>query len=248
MLMDDLLDKKDEEPVGGPHPHAGFETVTLLIEGEIGDDVHTMKSGDIQMMTAGSGVIHTETIEKKTRMRLLQLWLVLPKANRWTAPRVQNLLVADVPALSENGLRIKVYSGSFAGLASPVSNYVPLTIADVRLDEAVSIIQNIPSSFNTFLYVLEGSVRVGEEGESVQKNQVGWLDIHKDSTPSELALTAGSSGVRFILYAAQPQGDPIVAHGPFVGDNQEDIIQLYKEYRQGKMKDISSVAASSQVQ
>src|SRR5436190_21201536 len=69
MLMDDMLDKKDDQPVGGPHPHAGFETVSLLLEGEIGDDAHKMKGGDFQMMTAGSGIIHTETIDKKTKMR-----------------------------------------------------------------------------------------------------------------------------------------------------------------------------------
>src|SRR3954465_9666247 len=79
LLMDDMLDKKTDEPVGGPHPHAGFETVSLLLEGELGDDVHKMKAGDLQMMTAGSGVIHTETIDKKAYMRLLQLWLNLAK-------------------------------------------------------------------------------------------------------------------------------------------------------------------------
>jgi len=73
--MDDMLDKKDDTPVGGPHPHAGFETVSLLIEGEMGE----MKAGDLQMMTAGSGVVHTETIDKPTKMRLFQLWLNLPR-------------------------------------------------------------------------------------------------------------------------------------------------------------------------
>ena len=79
MLMDDRLDKKDDAPAGGPHPHAGFETVSLLIEGDMGE----MKAGDFQMMTAGAGVIHTETIEEPTKMRLLQLWLNLPKSDRW---------------------------------------------------------------------------------------------------------------------------------------------------------------------
>src|SRR6187549_280185 len=69
LLMDDMLDKKDGEPVGGPHPHAGFETVTLLLEGEIGDEAHMMKPGDLQLMTAGSGIIHTETIDTKLKMR-----------------------------------------------------------------------------------------------------------------------------------------------------------------------------------
>src|ERR687890_1906910 len=84
LLMDDYLDKKDNTPVGGAHPHAGFETVSLLLEGEVGDAAHKMKSGDFQIMTAGSGIVHTETIEKIARMRLLQLWLNLPKKERWT--------------------------------------------------------------------------------------------------------------------------------------------------------------------
>jgi len=70
MLMDDMLDKKDNIPVGGPHPHAGFETVTLMLEGEMGDEKHTMKAGDLQIMTAGSGIVHTETIDKEAKMRI----------------------------------------------------------------------------------------------------------------------------------------------------------------------------------
>ncbi len=97
LLMDDVLDKQDEEPAGGPHPHAGFETVSLLLEGEIGDDAHKMKGGDFQIMTAGSGIIHTETIEKKAKMRLLQLWLNLPQKDRWATPRVQDLPLEHVP-------------------------------------------------------------------------------------------------------------------------------------------------------
>src|SRR5688572_22621665 len=118
MLMDDVLDKKDNTPVGGPHPHAGFETVSLLLEGEIGDNAHKMKSGDFQIMTAGSGIVHTETIDRAARMRLLQLWVNLPKENRWATPRVQDLPVEHVPVLDKNGVQIKVYSGTIAGLTS----------------------------------------------------------------------------------------------------------------------------------
>src|SRR6188472_2062147 len=120
MLMDDLLDKKDNVPVGGPHPHAGFETVSLLLEGEIGDDAHKMKGGDFQIMTAGRGIVHTETIYKIAKMRLLQLWLNLPKKDRAATPRVQDLPLEHVPALSENGVQVKLYSGSLAGIVSPV--------------------------------------------------------------------------------------------------------------------------------
>ncbi|HSF44751.1 MAG TPA: pirin family protein, partial [Chitinophagaceae bacterium] len=116
MLMDDMLDKQDEIPVGGPHPHAGFETVSLMLEGELGNGEHRMKSGDFQMMTAGRGIVHTETIDKKSRMRLLQLWLNLPKKDRWTTPRVQDLPDERVPRKNLAGVTIKLYSGSLAGL------------------------------------------------------------------------------------------------------------------------------------
>ncbi len=246
LLMDDVLDKKDEVPVGGPHPHAGFETVSLLIEGEMGNGAHKMEAGGLQIMTAGSGVVHTETIEKKAKMRLMQLWLTLPKDKRWTMPKLQDLPLKNVPKVSENGLNIRIYSGSFAGVSSPVSNYVPLILADIQMQAGTSTLQNIPSSFTTFLYVLEGSLKVGDDDKMINQNQVGWLDRYTDNSLSELRLTAGDTGVRFLLYSAQPQGDPIVSHGPFIGDHDEDIARLYSEYRQGKMNDISFFAGANQ--
>lgn len=239
LLMDDMLDKKDEKPAGGPHPHAGFETVSLLLEGEMGDGAHKMKAGDFQIMTAGSGVVHTETIARKVKMRLMQLWLNLPKDKRWTTPKLQHLSLKDIPIVSENGLNIKVYSGSFAGVTSPVSNYVPLILADIQMQAGRSTLQSIPSSFTTFLYVLEGSVKAGRDNQIIDQNQVGWLDRYTDNTSSEIGLTAGDTGTRFLLYSAQPQGDRIVSRGPFIADNDEDISRLYSEYRQGKMNDIS---------
>ncbi|MCU7549677.1 pirin family protein [Chitinophagaceae bacterium LB-8] len=237
MLMDDILDKKDEEPVGGPHPHAGFETVSLLLEGEMGE----MKGGDFQIMTAGSGIVHTETIDKKARMRLLQLWLNLPKKDRWAMPRVQDLPFEHVPKLSQNGVHIKLYSGSLAGMTSPIKNYVPMIVADISFEPGVATVQKIPANYNTFLYVLNGSVEVGDEGRLLKQDQVGWLDLPGNAVPSELRLRAGEEGVRFVLYAGQPQGDPIVSYGPFIGDSSEDIKRLYQDYRQGKMGHIADV-------
>src|SRR6476659_5144004 len=163
MLMDDLLDKKDTTPVGGPHPHAGFETVSLLLEGEIGDEAHKMKAGDFQIMTAGSGIVHTETIDKIATMRLLQLWVNLPKKDRWATPRVQDLPLEHVPVLSEKGVHIKVYSGSLAGITSPVQNYIPMVIADIAIEPGIGTVLQIPANYNTFLYIIEGNVKVGED-------------------------------------------------------------------------------------
>ena len=247
ILMDDILDKKDNEPVGGAHPHAGFETLSLLLQGEMGDEPHKMKDGDFQMMTAGSGVVHTETITKMAKMRLLQLWLNLPKKDRAAVPRLQELPVEHVPALSKNGVSIKLYSGSLAGLTSPVQNYSPIIVADITIDAGVTTIQQIPANYNTFLYVINGNIRVDGDGKQLNKDQVGWLDLFADTAESDLTITAGEEGARLVLYGGKPTGDHIVSHGPFIADSSEDIQRLYREYRQGKMKHISTIPESQRI-
>jgi redox-sensitive bicupin YhaK (pirin superfamily) len=247
MLMDDMLDKKDNEPVGGPHPHAGFETVSLLLEGEMGDEAHKMKGGDFQMMTAGSGIVHTEMIEKMAKMRLLQLWLNLPKKDRAAVPRLQELPLEHVPVFSENGVTIKLYSGSLAGLTSPVQNYSPIIVADIMIDADATTVLQIPANYNTFLYVLNGNVKIGEEEKQLNHDQVGWLDLFTDTAESDLEITAGEEGARFVLYAGKPTGENIVSYGPFIADSSEDIQRLYREYRQGRMKHISTVPESQRI-
>jgi len=247
LLMDDMLDKKDNKPVGGPHPHAGFETVTLLLEGEIGDEAHIMKDGDFQIMTAGSGIVHSEIIEKIAKMRLLQLWLNLPKKNRWAKPRVQDLPQEHAPVKSENGVSTKLYSGSLEALTSPVQNYSPLILADISIDAGISTIQHVPANYNTFLYVIKGNVKVGEKGRQLNQDQIGWLDLFNDTAQSDLTLIAGEEGVRFVLYAGKPTGEQIVSHGPFIADSSEDIARLYQEFRRGKMQHISTVPENQRI-
>lgn len=247
MLMDDILDKKDNEPVGGPHPHAGFETVSLLLEGEIGDEAHTMRAGDFQLMTAGSGIVHTETIDKIAKMRLLQLWVNLPKKDRATPPRVQDLPLEHVPARSAEGVTIKLYSGSLAGLRSPVQNYVPMIIADISIEPGAGTALQIPANHNTLLYVLKGSVKLGEDGKPLNKDEVGWLNIFGSDAQSELNLMTEEKGVRFVLYSGKPTGENIVSYGPFIADSNEDIQRLFREYREGRMEHISTVAESQRI-
>lgn len=248
MLMDDMLDKRDDTPVGGPHPHAGFETVSLLLEGEMGDEGHKMKGGDFQLMTAGSGIIHTETIQKIAKMRLLQLWLNLPKKDRAAVPRLQELPLEHVPSLSENGVSIRLYSGTLAGLTSPVQNYSPIIVADITLAAGTTTVQQIPANYNNFLYVINGSIKVGGgvEGKQLYQDQVGWLDLFDDAEESDLQLNT-EEGARFILYAGKPTGESIISHGPFIADSEEDIRRLYREYRQGAMKHIAEVPESQRI-
>jgi redox-sensitive bicupin YhaK (pirin superfamily) len=110
-----------------------------------------------------------------------------------------------------------------------------------------STVQDVPANFNTFLYVIDGSVQVGEEGKLLSKDEVGWLDRHQEPGNSELKLKAGVDGVRLVLYSAEPQNHDIVAHGPFVAANMEDIRQLYADFRQGKMEHISEVPEEQKI-
>lgn len=246
ILMDDILEKKDDTPAGGPHPHAGFETVSLVIEGELGEGAHKMKAGDFEMMTAGSGVVHTETITKQTKLRLLQLWLNLPQKERWAQPRVQKLPAEHVPSAEKDGVKVSVYSGAFYGLKSSVQNHTPIIIADIRLDAGKSLNEKIPGHFTTFIYVLKGSVNAGDENSIVVADQVGWFD-RSDDTKDVLQLRAGSEGARLILYSAEPQKHQIVSHGPFIADSMDEIRDLYAEYRQGRISHINDVSEEHKI-
>jgi redox-sensitive bicupin YhaK (pirin superfamily) len=237
-LMDDRIIVPEGEPVGGPHPHAGFETVTLVLEGSLGDEHHGYHAGDFEMMTAGKGIIHTESIEPGTKVKILQLWLTLPQADRWALPRIQRLKMNTVPKIEKGGAAIRVYSGSFAGLTSPVLNHVPVTIVHMTIDKGASTEQVLPAGYNGFVYVIDGEITVGSSKQVVKQDQVGWFD-HSDS---ESKLTLSSiDGATLVLYAGMPQNARIVSYGPFIGDSQHDIMRLYEEYHQGGMKHVSAL-------
>jgi redox-sensitive bicupin YhaK (pirin superfamily) len=180
-------------------------------------------------------------------MRLLQLWLNLPKNKRNALPRIQKLSSEHVPQAAADGVSIRVYSGSLANINSPIKNHTPIIIGEISMKSHASTVQNIPANFNTFLYVIEGSVQVGEEGKLLSKDEVGWLDRHQESGNSELILKAGDDGVRLVLYSAEPQNHDIVAHGPFVADTMDDIRQLYADFRMGKMEHISEVPEEQKI-
>ncbi|MBX3238770.1 MAG: pirin family protein [Chitinophagaceae bacterium] len=240
LLMDDNLNLPGGKPVGGPHPHAGFETVTLVIKGD-GKEWHT---GSMELMTAGKGIIHTEEITGKTSMRILQLWLALPPEQRWAEARWQQLLPEDVPTRAYSNGEIKVYSGSSNGLVSPMLNHTAFDLVDFTLHAGAKAAHRLPAGYNGFIYVLEGSISVGEL--QVTAGQSGWLNkTGLTSEESEIRFTAGQEDSRFILYAASPHGVPVISHGPFIGDTRDDIVRLYKEYQAGIMPHLNDLPESS---
>jgi redox-sensitive bicupin YhaK (pirin superfamily) len=243
-LMDDHLDMGDRQ-VGGAHPHAGFETVTLVLDGTLhdADEGGLIHAGEVQWMTAGSGIIHGENARTLGKVRLLQLWLTLPTANRRTAPGFQDLHAERVPVRREPGVDVRVYSGASGSLQAPTRNQVPVTIVEMAMKAGASIEQDVPVTYNGFVFVLDGSVRVGEDPTPIARNQVGWLDRPRGDGVSVVRFTAQEEGARIVLYAGQPQGTPIVSHGPFIGDTMDDIKRSYQEYREGRFPRMSEIAA-----
>jgi len=243
-LMDDHLDM-GERQVGGAHPHAGFETVTLVLDGTLhdADEGGLIHAGEVQWMTAGSGIIHGENARTLGKVRLLQLWLTLPTANRRTAPGFQDLHAERVPVRREPGVDVRVYSGASGSLQAPTRNQVPVTIVEMAMKAGASIEQDVPVTYNGFVFVLDGSVRVGEDPTPIARNQVGWLDRPRGDGVSVVRFTAQEEGARIVLYAGQPQGTPIVSHGPFIGDTMDDIKRSYQEYREGRFPRMSEIAA-----
>lgn len=241
-LIDDQLNLPGGAPVGGAHPHAGFEIATFILEGELKSEHKTMKAGDLDLLTTGSGIVHFEEITENTMTRLLQLWFTLPKANRWATPRQQQLSLNNIPIKQDGTNEIRVYSGSSIGLTAPTQTYTPITIVDFHLTADYEVTQQLPASYNGFIYVLSGSVVVGPDKQVVRLNQTAWLDRPATAGESELIFKGGSDGSRFVLYAGQPQHSPLVSYGPFIGDTQADIQRLYGEYRQGRMQPVKNFA------
>jgi len=250
VLMDDRIDLKPGQPAGAAHPHGGFETVTFVVEGELRDrDEGTLKTGDILWMTAGSGVIHNEDVVPLGKSRILQLWLTLPRSSRWSAPRFEYISRDSAPVRTEPGVEARVYSGSSGAAHASTHNYVPVTLVDLRLQPGARFDQELPDSYNGFIFVIEGEVSAGKGHTLVGEGQVGWLARSETDSgeSSSLTVTAGGKGARVLLYAGERQGIPIVQHGPFVGESRNDIVRLSQLYMSGKMPRISELTPSAQV-
>jgi quercetin 2,3-dioxygenase len=236
--MDDRLDIARRRAIGGAHPHAGLETVTLILEGTM-TDAHegTLSAGDAVWMTAGRGVIHNEHVEVEGRARVLQLWVRLSKAERAAPPRFEIIRKEHLPVRREPGVVARLYSGETGDLRSPTLNHVPVTLVDFTLEPGASVEQALPTGANGFLYVLEGEVRA-EGGGWMKKGQVGWLER---TGAGPLRLTARAEGARAVLYAGQPQNEPLLHYGPFIGDDERVLTQMFHDFRAGRFTRLSEL-------
>lgn len=231
LMADDNITR--EGRFGESHPHAGLETVTFMLNGTMKDTGGRLAEGDVEWMTAGSGIVHSENATVSTGMRLFQLWLILPEAQRNMPPRVQILRRTQMPVHAEPGVLARVYSGKSGDAAAPTINAVPVTFIDIRLEPGATFASHFPASYNGFLVGLDGEVKAGATTETLAKGMVGWTKPMGDGD-SFLTLRAGDGGARLLLYAGQPQNISVVAKGPFIAGSHEEMAGYYSAYRQGK--------------
>jgi redox-sensitive bicupin YhaK (pirin superfamily) len=238
LLMDDRLDIVRRRQIGGAHPHAGLETVTLLLEGALHDrDEGTLEAGDAIWMTAGRGIVHSESVEAFGRSRVLQLWIALPAREREASPRFEIIRKAEAPVVRGPGVEARLYSGASGTTRSLTRNVVPITMMDVALAPEATLRQDLPGAYNGFVYVVEGGVRIGRD--ALTAGQVGWL---APCDRSALVAAAGESGARLVLYAGLPIREPLVQRGPFVAGSEPEIADQYRRFRRGEFPGMHQLA------
>lgn len=231
LMADDNVTTEGE--FGEAHPHAGIETVTFMLNGTMEDGGGRLEEGDVEWMTAGSGIVHSEDAHVSAGMRLFQLWLVLPESQRAMPPRVQIMRRRAMPVHRADGVTATVYSGSIGNASVATLNAVPVILADLTLDPSARFELPLPASFNGFIVVVAGKLVAGDNAASLGAGQVGWTNARASENTSTLPLRATDEPTRVLLYAGEPQRIEVVARGPFIAGSKEELDGLFAAYRRG---------------
>lgn len=224
----------------GQHPHRGFETVTIVYDGQVAhhDSTHqggTIGPGDVQWMTAGSGIVHEEYhgddyAKNGGPFEMVQLWVNLPAKYKMTKPDYQGITKAEIPEIDlPNGAgNVRVIAGNFAGQTGPAKTFTNMNVWDVRLNAGTRTVFNLPEGYTTAIFVLHGAVKT----DSVHTIQPAELAVMQREG-SELVLQAQQDTILLLLNGA-PLNEPVVGHGPFVMNSWEEIDQAINDYNQGR--------------
>ncbi len=232
-------DNPDDFMAGFPwHPHRGMETVTYMLDGKVEHSDSMGNSGvigkgDIQWMTAGSGIIHQEMPKFEDGRNFgFQLWVNLPASSKMITPRYQDIPSARVPVVElENGTRVKVLAGSFNGVRGPVESIiVDPEYFDVEMPGGAEFVAPVEPGYTVFVYVYEGSASFGESGAAELYAGAGAVFGRGNRVKS----CSGASGVKFILISGKPIGESIAWRGPIVMNTEEELAAAFRELREGR--------------
>ncbi len=249
LLLDEMgpMDVAPGEAKGAPdHPHRGFETVTYLLSGEMehkdsSGRAGQLRSGDVQWMTAGAGVVHAEMpsadfMRTGGRMHGFQLWVNLPQRDKMITPRYQEIPSAKIPkATSADGLvSVSVIAGEAMGEKAVIETRTPIIYLHYRLEPGGAATQQVPRGYNAFAYVVEGAGLFGGEGERGADGQMVIFAPDGDEVRIENP-THAKVPLEVLLIAGVPLGEPIARYGPFVMNTEAEIRQAFEDYRRGRM-------------
>ena len=247
LLLDEMgpLDLLPYETKGFPeHPHRGFVTVTYILEGRFEHKDSQRNSGklgpgDVQWMTAGSGLVHSEMPEKEFaknggRLHGFQLWINLRKIDKWIKPDYQDVPSAKIPLIRtpDGKVSVKVIAGNYHDTKAVINTLTPILYLHFTLQPDSEVVQPVPKNFNAFAYVISGNGLFGKDNTAVQeknlivfKNDGKYISIRSDNkNPLDVLLVAG-----------MPFNEPVVQYGPFVMNTREEIDKTLEDYRNGKI-------------
>jgi quercetin 2,3-dioxygenase len=235
-----------EQPRGvGEHPHRGFETVTIVYQGELehrdsAGNHGTIGPGDVQWMTAASGVVHEEWHEQAFTKRggvleMVQLWINLPAKDKMSPPRYQEIRARQVPAVDlDTGGTARVIAGEFRGVKGPARTFTPINVWDVRLKAGQSTEMNFSDGYTALVLILKGKAVMNSSASAGEAD----LAIF-DRSGDRLTVEAGEDTTLLVL-SGEPIDEPVVSYGPFVMNTQEEIRQAIRDFQSGRMGHMSS--------
>ncbi|KAH7039227.1 RmlC-like cupin domain-containing protein [Linnemannia elongata] len=235
-----MLDEFSVDKNGGfpDHPHRGFETVTYMLEGQFQHEDFaghkgTIGPGDLQWMTAGRGIVHSEMpVKSQTRAHGLQLWINLPKEHKMCEPQYQELLDGQIPrATPQDGVVVKIIAGESHGVKSQVYTRTPTMYLDFKMDKNRTVTQTIPSTYTGFLYMLKGTAFIGDKEFEGKAHHT--LTLSEDGATT-VKIQTKDEDAHFVFIAGEPLKEPIVQHGPFVMNSSEEIYDTFVDYQNNK--------------
>lgn len=240
LLMEDWFDA-----AGGfeTHPHRGFQTVTLVLDGELEHRDHTgahgvLARGDVQWMTAGRGALHSEMSHGNDTTHTLQLWLNLPARDKMIAPSYLDQRLADVPLHRFEGGVVRVYAGASGEVSHAHGSAWPMVLMDISLNAGATYRATLPASHRAFGYFLQGDALVGETRQMATAGDVVWFAPGAGAGVETVTLEAVTP-LRVLLYASPPIDEPVAAYGPFVMNTLQEVQQAFVDYRAGRLVEMA---------